>query len=202
MSLTARKQFEKLVKDHREKASRLTRQLDPNRKKLSRVTIERWADKITALLVDGHSRAWQLGRLHAGDKSPLSDDDRLIGRGIVDNEQQWFEKFISDLEDGRYDLPDGTVNYKAIEARLNLYIGKYRATSAESWVEAGDELEEYEWVLGPEEHCTDCPRIASRSPYAKDELFAYPGSGDTECLSNCNCVLKRLSDGVESFARS
>lgn len=200
--MTAVKQFERLVKDHQQKASKITRALAPNKKKLGAATIETWADKITNLLVEGHSKAWQLGRLHAGDNAPLSNADRLIGRGIVDNEQRWYENFIDDLKAGRYDNEDGSVNFAAIEQRLSLYIGKYRATSAESWVEAGDELEEYDWVLGPEKHCSDCPRLAAASPYIKDELFAYPGSGETECLSNCNCVLERKSDGLQSFPRS
>jgi len=96
---------------------------------------------------------------------------------------------------------DGAVRADTVKSRQDLYAQKLRGTANEAFVESGEDNEEYDWILGgTERHCEDCPRIAALSPFTKETLFAYPCSGDTECLGNCDCVLKRVSDGVKGFS--
>jgi hypothetical protein len=70
-------------------------------------------------------------------------------------------------------------------------MGRARGISAQASVDALDLETEITWVLGgTEKHCSDCPRLASISPYFKDDLFTTPGACDTPCLGNCKCHLE------------
>ena len=154
-----------------------------------------WVEAIHDSLIDGHGLSWSIGRQRAGDMAAFGIDDQLIGLQAADNEQPWLQAFADDVADGRYTLDDGTLNAKAINNRLRLYAGKLRGTANEAFVEASDDGEEFEWVLGLCEHCDDCPDIASMSPYTKEANLGYPGDGGTACLGNCQCHLVRASDG-------
>lgn len=157
------------------------------------LTVHGWNDKVDQALLQGHTDAWKLGRQRSGDVSPLNADDHIAGREKKDLESQWLDGFRDDIENGRYTLEDGTLNAAAIESRLNLYVGKLRGTANEAFAETSDDEDQFIWELrGAENHCEDCPDIAALSPFTKETLFAYPGSGDTECLGNCGCVLVRI----------
>jgi len=165
-----------------------------------RVGSEQFADEFYEILLGGHAEAWGLGRALAGD--PSSDPFDLIhGRAKADRETAFIARFAGQLDAGWATGEDGSVDAEKIARRMRLYVGKLRATGAEAFVETSADAEEFDWVLGAvEEHCNDCPRIARLSPFLKDELFQYPGDGETPCLSNCKCHLVRASDGVASFA--
>ena len=46
------------------------------------------------------------------------------------------------------------------------------------------------WEVTSGNACEDCPDLESNSPYGPDNpLPTYPGQGDTQCLSNCLCLL-------------
>lgn len=166
-----------------------------------------WADAFHAILVQGHADAWMLGRQRAGDLSPRSSLDDLAGSAIADGESEHLNDFLAKLEDpaiaardgGLYDL-EGNLKLGKVKNRAQSYLGKMRATAAESFVEAGDDDELYDWVLGAvEEHCPDCPQWAAMSPFMKGTLPLYPGDGTTPCKGNCYCHLVRRSDGRTAF---
>jgi len=164
------------------------------------ITIQQFGEQFDSVLLKGHTDSWVLGRQRAGDTRSIVDADKIAGLAAKDAESQWLNPFLDDLIRGRYTDEDGEYRLGAIRARMNLYLGKMRATSAEAFIEASGPDEEYIWHLVAEDHCDDCPRIAVLSPFKKDTLVSIPGGGDTECLGNCKCFLSRSSDSRTSFA--
>lgn len=166
------------------------------------ITAQTWADRFDSILLSGHSRAWHLGRHLAGDTSEFGEDDRLAGMAAKDPEGEYLNAFLGDLlkRDPRYFDEDGNLRSDAVMNRGNLYLGKMRGTANEAFVAASDEDEQFDWVLGgAEKHCEDCPRIAKLSPFDKTTLWTHPGQGDTECLGNCKCFIRRRSDRLTGF---
>lgn len=162
------------------------------------ITPDEWADRFHAILLEGHANANMMGRNLAGDMMGRTGLDDLVGRGRADLESTWMQPFIEDIVSGRYDDEDGVMSEDAVRNRSQMYAGKMRATTSKAWVDTGPPDILYQWVLVAENHCDDCPRIAAISPFTVDTLFTHPGDGDTQCLTNCQCYLRR-DDGVEMF---
>jgi len=169
------------------------------------ITPEEFGDQFYDALVTAHTDAYGAG-LKYGDSQldPLviQSEAAKFGRAQADSENEWLDKFVADLENGRYLDSDGNLRVDAISSRADLYNAKLRASGGQGWVDASaanDPQEEFTWVMGGERHCHDCPRLAALSPYKVGELFTTPGAGDCECLGNCNCYLVRSSDGKSSF---
>jgi hypothetical protein len=62
-----------------------------------------------------------------------------------------------------------------------------------------------DWVLTSDAPCKDCPRLARGGPYGGDRpLPTFPGTGDTECRTNCLCLLRNHagSDGAIDTAKT
>jgi hypothetical protein len=165
------------------------------------ISVNEFGDHMYSLLKDGHEEAWRLGRRKAGDLTHHTVDDFLIGREKADAQNVFLRRFLDDLENDDWSKnPDGSWRSDRIRARANLYNGAMRGTANEGFVEACDDDEEFDWVLGGNEnHCNECPYLATLNPWTKDTLFTKPGSGDTPCLGNCKCHLMRHSDGEIGF---
>lgn len=189
-------EFEGVLKRHRNDLQSLILQLNNGV-----LNIAEFGDEFYKLLLEGHGNTWALGRQRAGDLSGIGDDDFLIARGIADGQSEFLNDFLNALETNpRYRYEDGTFNLRIISNRSDMYVSRMRATASEAFVEASDSDEEFNWVLGAvEEHCGDCPELASISPWTADTLFTHPGEGDTPCLTNCKCHLVRIGDGITSF---
>lgn len=157
-----------------------------------------WADSFDKVLFDGHTRAWAMGRQRAGDLRDLTQEDVWAGLAAKDGEAPFLQSFMQDIAGGRYTDEEGNLKLGAIRQRASLYVGKMRGSASEAWVKAGPQDEAITWVMLAIEHCRDCPEMASLNPWEPGDLWAYPGSGDTECLGNCKCILRRAS-GAESF---
>jgi hypothetical protein len=162
------------------------------------LTPREWADAFDEVLLNGHTQAWAMGRQRAGDLYPMKPSDQMVGIIAKDAEAPFLQGFMQDIIDGRYRDDEGEWKIGQIKQRASLYVGKMRGTASEAWVKAGPQDEPIKWVMLALEHCTDCPEMAALSPWEPGDLWAYPGSGDTECLGNCKCVLRRES-GAESF---
>lgn len=184
-------QFDSLIRRHQRDVSRLV-----NRYQSGAIDAEGFGDGLDAVIWNGHSRAIALGRKLAGDKSPLNDDDQLLALDIKDGESEFLNRFVDDLATGRYTLDDGTLNLAQIERRANQYSVKYRASCCQAAVDASAPDEQWNWRLGPTEHCDSCRLLASASPLTRNELWTMPGSCDTECVLGCSCFLERVSDGL------
>lgn len=160
-----------------------------------------WGDEFFVPVSKGHILSWLLGRQRGGALSALDEFDVEAALSIADAQGEFLLGFIDDLDNGRYTLDDGSINEAAVRARANLYVGAMRGTANEAFVESGGAEELYDWILGlNENHCEDCPLIASRSPYTRDANVGHPGGGETDCLGNCLCVWRRRSDGRTGFA--
>lgn len=160
-----------------------------------------WAHDFDQLLSAAHGSAWGLGRHLSGDSATNDALDQSHGRRVADLESQYLQGFLEDLlnKDSRYYDDDGKFKSEPLETRMQLYRTKLRGTANEALVTHSSDEAEWTWVLGGvEDHCADCPYLAESSPYFKDSLSTYPGSGDTPCLGNCKCHLVR-DDGLEGF---
>lgn len=188
--------FESVMRARRAEIFRVTARLS-----VELATPEDWADYFDAILYRGHVQASVLGRNLAGDLWPEGEIDQIRGLAAKDADAEFLSNFLDDIKTGRYTLEDGELNQKAIINRGDLYLKKMRATASEAFVDAGEPDEEYTWSLGANDHCLDCPRIAALSPFTPDTLFTHPGQGDTQCLGNCTCVLKRDRDSLAMFDR-
>ena len=94
------------------------------------------------------------------------------------------------------DIKSGDLSPEQIAARARMYIEgaeqAYWRANHVSHVAAG--YDEVLWVLNPDvENCPDCIRFASMGWQRTDSDpygGAYPGSGHTQCLTNCGCFLE------------
>jgi hypothetical protein len=174
-----------------------------------------FGDFLRGILTDAHSQSAYLGRALAGATGAFGEADQLFGSTIMAEQESFLQKFLADIEDGRYTLADGTLDRSAINRRAQLYVNRIYGTANESWVvtqpefvrEVGPNGEElivevtYTWSLGAaEQHCPECPQIAGDSPYTAEQLksIGYPGSANTSCLTNCRCSLT-TSTGSQGF---
>lgn len=155
-----------------------------------------WAEALARAVMEGHARAWAWAR-EADGLGPDPEADLLVGRARLDAEAPYLRRFLDQVEAGW----GGDEPAAAIARRSASYAGAMRGTATEGFFELAGDEERYRWVLGAvEEHCEDCPRLSAAGPWAKAEMFVWPGSNDTPCLFNCKCHLVRLSDGAESPA--
>jgi hypothetical protein len=158
-----------------------------------KIGADEWADRFDGLLFDGHVDAIILGRNLAGDGEPKTALDEATAELLMNSERGFINNFKADLIEGRYaDAPAGA------EWRSDLYASKLRGSANDAWVTYGPQDQEITWVLTAQENCADCPILADFSPYTPLNLATTPGLGDTECLANCKCILRR-SDGSEGF---
>lgn len=148
-------------------------------------------------LQESHTRGVVLGRHWAGDRVARERDDEIFAGRAVERELAYFDGLLHDIRTGRYDDDEIRVS-TALDARLRLYGKKVGGTMSEVFVLASPADSVYDWVMLADEHCQDCPRIAAGGPYAADGLPTYPRAGQTQCLTNCKCVLVRRSDGMPS----
>lgn len=145
--------------------------------------------------------------MRGGDLAPDEEKLLLDARGIKDGESTYLQNFLNAIKSGddpRYfDLETGLIKPGSMHWRTGLYVGKMRGTANQGFTAASfdeDADTEFDWELGAEHHCEDCPRIAAMSPYNQSTMYTDPGAGDTECLGNCDCRWVRR-DGVKGFPR-
>ena len=155
-----------------------------------RIDARTFGRRLADLLEDRHTEAVIIGRRHGGDDADEEDDDRLFAVGVVDDELEFIQGFVSALE--KLDVPRD-----AVARRAESYANRLTGTANETLVLAADEPV-WNWVLGSSDHCGDCVDLAQGGPYRMDELPTYPGSNDTNCLYNCRCSIVAES-GLAGF---
>lgn len=166
-----------------------------------------WADQFSAVLLEGHTAAWHMGRNRAGDLSSADIDDLLRGIAKTDAEKEYLTGFLHDLlaKDPRYWDEAAQAYRETIKSRQDAYLGKLRGTANEAFTKhTPEELDSFLWRLGGTElHCIDCPILAEMSeetPFTKSTIFQNPGDGRTPCKTNCLCHWERV-DGRTGFKR-
>lgn len=157
-----------------------------------------FVDSIASLLTDRHARAAVLGRQLAGDKRPRNMGDDIFSSMVVLQEREYLQRFMRDLQVGRYTDEEGNPKVSQIQQRALTYTGKLIGTANQSFVAASRGYS-FHWIMGgAEQHCEDCPRLARGGPYSWNNLPTVPRANATQCKFHCRCYLKR-TDGLEGF---
>lgn len=209
--------FRRLRDDVEYRVEQLTEHLSDGR-----IDSRQWAAAFRKELADAHTEAHVIGRRLAGHVGPFNSDDRVAGDAAWQRQEQYFEKFLADLERGRYnktpdpeeepeeeDPEDGegeegeALNERAFNARALQYVTATRGTVHESFRSALGK-ESTNWNLGLTDHCKpskgfayNCPDLAAQSPKPADEWETAPARGDCPCRGNCSCFFS-TADGSHS----
>jgi len=136
------------------------------------------------LLAVNHTVAAYIGRGLVTDPITVNAVDCMIGEAMANKQLPFLEKFVDDVV-------LGGLSAEAISARAELYGHALYGTVNRVWAASQSPNTLIWWDLGPNEnHCTQCPIMASNSPYKADELTTFPGDGNTDCVTNCKCTLR------------
>lgn len=170
------------------------------------ITIDQFHDLYDAVLLEGHTVGYKMGRFLAGNFDDLPLIDLFHGIEAKDAENEFLQLFIDALiaKDPRYwDGEAEAWRLDQIQARQDNYLGKMRTSSIESFIEYTPvDQDGFYWRLGAvEDHCEDCPELAAMSeevPFTRDTVVTLPGRCETPCFFNCRCFLERV-DGVKTF---
>lgn len=100
------------------------------------------------------------------------------------------------LDDFARQIAEGTLTEGQIRARSQMYIRSAREAyeRAHGRVAGAAGMDEVRWVLNAQaENCPDCEEFQDMGwQRVEDDPYngAFPGSGDTVCLTNCRCHLE------------
>lgn len=157
------------------------------------ISTQDWAATFREELTAAHSEAWMVGRRLAGDVQALGQRDVTGGTEAWARQEEFFAKFLQDVESGRYTNADGSLNEAALTARANQYGEAIRGTAHDSFKTAmGTEV--LAWVLGTKEHCQPqddflyyCVGLSEEDPKPANEWPTSPGMCATPCRVYCDC---------------
>jgi hypothetical protein len=132
---------------------------------------------------DGWERAYKFGVGSVGNPFGVWDEDRSWLKGAEAEEFGYLGKFVNAIRKDELVMD--------IERRLQMYAKTLDGVYHHGQVDGSPEYVKIYWVLGNScKHCSDCLKFAAGSPYNKKTLPTTPRSGDSRCLSNCNCSLR------------
>lgn len=154
-----------------------------------------------ALAAATHTDAHILGQEVAGVQGVVRGlaVDRGTMMGQV--EMSYFRGFLGALNrsDMRYwDAEADEWRMDQIARRAGMYTPKAESSAGFGWVDNHEARQQFNWILGAADHCTDCPILADMSPYYRETLFTVPREGQTPCMGNCKCRVETV-EGVASF---
>lgn len=177
-------------------------------------SVPNWADAMIQALLKYHTQAHYLGQAKWDQQMQflaVNNATKVVHIGkqvinprtydtiIVPGEADYLAGFVRDLiaKDKKYFEEDGTIRLDNVLNRMRMYQGKMRGSEGIGVLEAGPVNELWKWELGgAEDHCEDCPFLASLVPVTRDEWFSTPGAGDTQCLFGCRCKFVAVKSGV------
>lgn len=129
-----------------------------------------------------------------GGRNNMTQADWGRAGGIIADQYRYLEGFYAEVQ-------AGTLTEEQIAMRSRMYINSAREALAKS-SEKAHKVAEYTkkvWVLGAKEHCEDCLYLAALGEISIDDVFespsggeAWPGSGNTKCLTNCGCSIEYI----------
>lgn len=154
--------------------------------------------EMATILTRAHTRAVYLGRYAGGDETPPDADDRVFAERVMRDEAQFLDRFVEAIGEGRYTLPDGSLQSRTVRERAELYLYRVQGTANEAWALTTPET--LTWHLDETaENCEDCLSYAAGGPYDWHSLPAVPRDGSTACKTGCRCLLVTAA-GETSFA--
>lgn len=149
-----------------------------------------WSDALRQEIKDNYITQYAVGR---GGRQQMTQTDWGSIGGMLKEQYSYLAGFSAEVEAG--ELSEGQ-----IYARARMYINSSREAYERGLSRAAESrpYSEHRWSLGAAEHCDDCVAIAGEGWIAVDEPFvapstgaeALPGSGDTICLTNCQCHIE------------
>ena len=117
---------------------------------------------------------------------------------IVHSQGFFLEGFVRDLaaRDKRYFDEDGALRVDQVTRRATQYQAGVRSAQAYGVMDSASHAARWKWELGgAEEHCDDCPFLATLEPVPASEWFALPGEGLTQCVVGCKCHMVDVESG-------
>lgn len=147
------------------------------------ITSGGWYAGMRQEIKEEYIRQYLLG--HGGLEQMTQSDWGSIG-GMISEQYKYLEGFYQEVL-------TGNLSPEMIAARSDMYLNSAR----EAFERAQDRLasdlgyDEESWNVDPSvENCDDCLAFAAMGwVKADDDPYggAFPGSGDTQCLTNCHC---------------
>lgn len=165
------------------------------------LTVEAAQDLFRSLATARHRDAHILGQEVAGVQTVVRGlaTDRGTMMGLT--ELSYFRGFLAALDgtDPRYfDAEAGAWRESEIARRAGMYTPKMESSASWGWVDNHEAQQQFNWILGAADHCTDCPILADQSPYYRETLYTMPRQSDTPCMGNCKCRVETVQ-GVAAF---
>jgi len=147
---------------------------------------------------DEYTQQYLLGR---GGLSQMTQADWGSIGGMVADQYRYLGGFAREVA-------VGNLSEAQVAARSRMYINSGREAFERARGRTEDEADEVAWTLNPAEHCPDCLDLAALGwqprepwPFTVAGGMAIPGSGATQCLTNCRCFLDyRVSEEVPETA--
>lgn len=196
------------------------RDLDDIFKNIDVYTVRR----VRRIFRNAYTQAFQLAQLSAtGSMShalpPLKAEDKRWLETFLRKEFRLWDKFMADVRNASttkmvprppingVPQSDGEVVVPAdpkkmdYDRRKEMYVQALTSMYNSSRVLATPPMTLYYWETTPSEHCEHCLYLQSKSPFIKENLPTVPKSGDTKCISNCNCHLRIKHVGVTEYLR-
>jgi hypothetical protein len=169
-----------------------------------KLSAREFGDEVYALLPMAHAQAAYIGRRHAGIRGAIDESDVRFGHHAAEEQEEYLQGFVEDLEGGRYERPGddkttSVIDVPMIERRLTLYAMAIAGTANEAWVEGMPDDTLYHWRdVRDKAECDDCEKWALQGPYTRESLPAIPADGTSACKTNCRCELI-TAEGERSF---
>lgn len=150
------------------------------------IRLDQWETSMRQHLKDMYLQEYMLAR--GGRKNMTRIDYSSIG-GMLAEQYRYLGRFSREIA-------AGNLSQAQIAARSKMYFRSAREAFERAQARIAEEagLRYVKWTMNPElENCPDCINFASMgwqraeiNPYGG----AYPGSGHTQCLTNCGCFLE------------
>lgn len=160
--------------------------------------VSKWRKDFESTVLDAHKVAARLGRRRAGNNRKAFRKDEKLAKAAVKADKEFLDKFEQQLRDGKYGQ-GAEIDKAAIDRRMFMYLDKARSTANEAF---GENSPECPWtrVMLAAEHCSTCPPKAKTYPsWAALKAKGLPADGTDECLTECECIIFRESDGRAGF---
>ena len=152
------------------------------------ISVGDWREAFRRQIKDYYIDAYILG---IGGREQMTSADWGSVGGMLGEQYRYLEGFYQELLTG--ELSEGQ-----IRMRMAMYINSSREAFERAQAKTADQhgFSEKAWIVDPQaEHCPDCVAIAGQGYIPVNEPFispstgaeAFPGSGDTVCLTSCKC---------------